>query len=407
MKIAYFDCFAGASGDMILGALLDAGVSREDLQAALDTLNLPGWDLQVQKVHKGGLAATQVTVQVDDKVPHRRLGDIEELLEASELPDQVKGASRRIFRRLADAEARVHDTAPEEVRLHDLGGLDTVVDVVGAVVGLRSLAVEAVYVSRLPMGRGAVPSGHGTLPLPAPATLTLIQGVPVYPVDVEGELVTPTGAAVLTGLAVGFDTYPPMTLEDFGYGAGRADFAFPNLLRLLVGSPVGSLEATPETLVLLETNIDDTNPEFYEHVMEALFAAGALDVYLTPLQMKKNRPGTLLTVLCSPEVAGALTRVLFAETTTLGVRQQEIRRWRLTRETISVETRFGPVRVKVAKLPDGTAKVAPEYEDCRRLAWERGVPLREVYAQAQGAARQERGANERQFDPRQQGGPGR
>lgn len=373
---------------MILGALLDAGVQPEVWQGELTKLNLSGYELKIERVQKQSLTATAVRVRVSEGGQERGLTEIEALIRASPLPTEVKETSVEVFRRLAEAEARVHGITPERVHFHEVGGVDAIVDIVGAVVGLRLLGVEAVYASALPLGHGFVDCAHGRLPLPAPATLELLRGVPVRSQDVEGELVTPTGAAILTTLAKGFGPFPPMTVERIGYGAGQRDFPFPNLLRLLVGSTSAGLDARLETLTLLEANIDDLNPEFYGHLMERLFTAGALDVYLTPVQMKKNRPGVLLSVACPPAKAEALAALVFAETTTIGLRRQEVQRWALARERVEVETPYGSVGVKVARLGGKVMTASPEYEDCRRLALERGVPLKEVYAAAEAGLRQ-------------------
>ncbi len=383
MRIVYFDCFAGASGDMILGALLDAGVEPEVWQGELNRLDLSGYELKIDRVQKQGIAATSVRVLVSEGSQERRLAEIEELIGTSQLPTEVKEASVEIFRRLAVAEAKVHGTTPDQIHFHEVGGVDAIIDIVGSVVGLRLLGVEEIYVSALPLGRGFVDCAHGRLPLPAPATIELLQGVPVLSRDVEGELVTPTGAAILTTLAKGFGPFPPMTVERIGYGAGQKDFSFPNLLRLLVGTTSPALDARMETLTLLEANIDDLNPEFYGHLMERLFTAGALEVYLTPVQMKKNRPGVVLSVTCPPAQAEALAALVFAETTTIGLRRQEVQRWALARERVEVETPYGTVGVKVARLGGKVMTASPEYEDCRRLALESSVPLKEVYTAAE------------------------
>jgi uncharacterized protein (TIGR00299 family) protein len=387
MRIAYFDCFAGASGDMILGALLDAGVEPKVWQGELNKLNLSGYELKIDRVQKQGIAATAVRVLVGGGSQERHLAEIEELIGTSQLPAEVKETSVEVFRRLAEAEARVHGTTPDRVHFHEVGGVDAIIDIVGSVVGLWLLGIEELYASPLPLGHGFVDCAHGRLPLPAPATVELLQGVPVLSRDVEGELVTPTGAAILTTLAKGFGPFPPMTVEGIGYGAGQRDFPFPNLLRLLVGATSPTLDARMETLTVLEANIDDLNPEFYGHLMERLFTAGALDVYLTPVHMKKNRPGVVLSVTCPPAQAETLAALIFAETTTIGLRRQEVQRWALARERVEVETPYGTVGVKVARLSGKVMTASPEYEDCRRLALESGVPLKEVYAAAEAALR--------------------
>jgi uncharacterized protein (TIGR00299 family) protein len=386
MKIAYFDCFSGASGDMILGALIDAGLDIQALREGLKGLHLSDYELQVTRVRKGAVQATDVQVVLSSEVTERRIATVETMIREGELPEEIKETSMAIFRRLVTVEAGIHGISSEDAYLHEVGGTDAIVDVAGALLALRLLGVEKVYASRLPLGHGFVRCAHGLLPLPAPATLELLKGVPVIQVDAEGELVTPTGAAILTALVEEFGRFPEMTVESIGYGAGKSEFSFPNLLRVLVGTTHPQLAESREMVVLLETNLDDMNPEFYDHIMEALFAAGALDVYLQPIQAKKNRPAVLLSVLCHPQVAGQLSSIIFAETTTLGIRQQTMERACLNRETVVVETPFGQLRIKVARRGDQTINLSPEYEDCRRLALEKKKPLKDVYAAAEAAA---------------------
>jgi len=394
MQIAYFDCPMGVSGDMMLGALIDAGLQGQRLQEALSGLNLPGYALRWERVMKGPFAATQVTVEVHDSASERRLADVEALLDGADLPGAVRTDARAIFVRLAQVEAEIHGSTPDQVHFHELGAIDTLVDVVGALWGLSLLGVERVYASPLPAARGWVRSRHGPLPLPAPATLALLRDVPLVPAPVEGELVTPTGAALLTHLAESFGPPPAMRLRSIGYGAGRKDFpagepgaqGHPNILRLWLGELQGS--AVLEPMVMLETNIDDMNPQLYAHVAEQLFAAGALDVTLGAVQMKKNRPGTLLSVLCRPPQADALSEILFRETTTLGIRRVALTRQALPRRFEQVQTLYGPVRVKVATLPDGSQRATPEYQDCRRLAEKSGAPLTAVIDAAKRAFRE-------------------
>jgi pyridinium-3,5-bisthiocarboxylic acid mononucleotide nickel chelatase len=390
MKIAYFDCIAGASGDMMLGALLDAGLPEETLREQLARLRLADFDLRIRRVDKNGFSATKVDVLVKDEIPARHLPEIEAVVQESDVSAAIKEQALAIFRRLGEVEAGIHGTTLEQVHLHELGGIDTIVDVVGVLAGLTALEVERVVVSPLPLGRGFVRGAHGPIPLPAPATIALLKGVPVAGSNIEKELVTPTGAALLTSLAAEFGPIPAMTLQAIGYGAGGRDLPIPNVLRVLLGEAASQPSystAASETLTLLETNIDDLNPEFYDYAMTRLFEAGALDVFLSPLQMKKNRPATLLRVLCRPEQVDPLLAILFAETSTLGVRQQMVLRHCLARTSQTVETSFGPVRVKVASWGVGQVKAAPEYEDCRRLAESSGAPLREVYQAAEQAAR--------------------
>ncbi len=394
MRIAYFDCFAGVSGDMILGALIDAGLEIKALREGLKALDLRGYELEVRRVHKAAIEGTEVRVLVSDEATERKIAEIEALVRQSELPEEIKETSIGIFRRLVTVEAGIHGTAREDVWLHEVGGTDAIVDVVGALVGLKLLGVDRVHASRLPLGQGFVRCAHGVLPVPAPATLELLKGIPVTQLDVEGETVTPTGAAILTTLVEDFGPFPAMTIERIGYGAGKKEFAFPNLLRLLVGTTTGQLAGSRERVVLLESNLDDMNPEFYEHIMDALFDAGALDVYLQPIQAKKSRPGVLLSVLCQPGAAEELSGIIFAEATTLGIRQQAMERVCLSRETVKVETAFGQVRIKVARLGEKIVNLSPEYEDCRRLALEKKKPLKEVYGAAEAAARRWRDRSE-------------
>lgn len=384
-KVAYFDCIAGASGDMILGALVDAGLAEDALRDRLMALRLASFGLRCRKVHKSGFAATKVDVVVRDDATERRLPEIIAIVEASDLSDRIKEQAVGIFRRVGEAEARIHGKPLEQVHLHELGGIDTIVDVVGTLVGLEELNLRRIVVSPLPLGSGFVTGAHGRIPLPAPATLELLKGVPVVGSDIAAELVTPTGAALLTSVASRFGTLPSMTVTAIGYGAGTRDLPIPNVLRLLVGEESSPNHVLTESMVVLESNIDDLNPELYDHVMALLLAAGASDVYLTPLQMKKNRPGTMIGVLCRPSEADALADIMFTETTTLGIRQVAVMRRSLPRSFETVETPYGPVKVKVARLGEGVAKASPEYDDCRRLAEELGVPLREVYRAAEGA----------------------
>jgi len=392
MKIAYFDCIAGASGDMLLGALVDAGLPLESLRARLAPLGLGlEFELKANKVSKNGFGATKVDVIVHEH-PHehershgRHLAEIEAILHQSSLPGQIQEKAAGIFRRLAEVEAGIHGLPVEQVHLHEVGGVDTIVDVVGTLVGLEELGVQQVYASPLPLGRGFVKGAHGQIPLPAPATVALLKDVPVRGSEIELELVTPTGAVLLSSLCTGFGPIPAMTLTGQGYGAGGRDLPIPNVLRLLLGQQTEAGQAAGiESLVLLETNVDDNSAEINGYVMEALLAAGALDVFFTPIQMKKNRPATLLSVLCRPLDVDALEAILFRETSTLGVRRQPVERRCLERTSETVATPYGPVRVKVARLPDGTSKRAPEYEDCKQAAQAHHVPLRVVYAAALG-----------------------
>ena len=381
MKIAYFDCIAGASGDMILGALVDAGLPVEVLRERLSALKLDDeYELQAQKVSKNGFGATKVNVNLRRQEHHhgRHLAEIEEVVRKGNLPEPIQEKAVGMFRRLAEVEAGIHGVPVENVHLHEVGGVDTIVDVAGALIGLEALGVKQVYASPLPLGRGFVKGAHGQIPLPAPATIVLLQGVPVRGCDIEMELVTPTGALILSTVCKTFGPIPPMTLNGVGYGAGGRDLPIPNVIRLLVGEQGAGVES----LVLLETNVDDNSAEINGYVMEKLFAAGSLDVFFTPIQMKKNRPATMISVLCRPVDIERLEMILLRETSTLGVRRQSVERRCLEREIVTVETPYGPIRIKLAHLPDGTTKRAPEYEDCKRIAEAHNIPLRSVYESA-------------------------
>lgn len=385
MKIAYFDCIAGASGDMLLGSLIDAGLPVDQLRNGLARLRLPGFEVRTQKLEKNGFSATKLDVQVDDDVAARTVPEIIALIESSDIAARIKTQAKAMIRDLGKVEARIHNSPFDQVHLHELGGIDTVVDITGFLLALELLGIERVFASPLPIGRGFVRGAHGRIPLPAPATVELLRGVPVVGIDIDKELVTPTGALLLTTLAQNFGPLPPMSWTSVGYGAGGRDLPIPNLVRVFIGeSSVGQGE-NMETLVEIQTNLDDLQPEIFEHVMTLLFNAGALDVGFSALQMKKNRPGILVTVLSRPEQAESLRTILYNETTTLGVRQRVIQRYSLPREIHTVDTAFGPVRVKSALLPDGRYKFSPEYQDCRKLAENTGAPLRAVYQAALSA----------------------
>jgi uncharacterized protein (TIGR00299 family) protein len=387
MVCAFVDCFAGISGDMLLGALIDAGAPVDNLLYGLETLPISGWELKIERVRKGAIAATSVSVIVNGKQPERHLSDIESIVLASQLPEKVKEQSLKVFRLLAEAEAKVHGIGINEVHFHEVGAVDSIVDIVGSVYALHLLGVQAVYASALPFSRGRVKTLHGDLPVPAPATMELLCGVPTYPLDIEVELVTPTGAALLKALANEFGMPPPFTPRKVGYGAGKRDLPFPNVLRVIVGDMPDNVALERERLVVVETNLDDMTGEMAGFAMERLLTAGVRDVWVVPAQMKKNRPAIVLSVLCDHEKLPTVLQILLRETTTLGVRVQEVERLCLPREIWEVTTPYGTVKVKVAKLGDEIVNIAPEYEDCRRFALERGVPLKEVMSAAIVAAR--------------------
>lgn len=390
MKIAYFDCFSGASGDMILGALLAAGVSETDFRARLGKLGVGGYELDIRAIRKQGFAATKVDVHVAEQAGHRHLHHITKILKDSTLSATEKDRAIRIFTRLAEAEASVHGSTVEQVHFHEVGAVDAIVDVVGAVIGLELLGVQRIVCSPIPVGSGAVKCHHGVMPVPAPATAELLRGVPLAACDEPGELTTPTGAALLTTLADAFGPVPDMTIRSIGYGAGSRDGQTrPNLLRLLIGVSGGSAADAErvDEIVVLETNLDDATGQQVSHALDALFAAGALDVFTTAIHMKKNRPGMLLTVLAPVDRVFACEEVLFTHTPTFGIRRHTCTRTKLERRIETVDTRFGPVPVKVGMWAGRVLTVTPEHDACVHLAAKCGVLLRDIYFAAQQAGR--------------------
>jgi uncharacterized protein (TIGR00299 family) protein len=385
MVTAYIDCVAGASGDMLLGALVDAGLSVDELENKLASLHLSGFQLEIQQVQKNHIRAIQMKVAVTDEKTERHLPEILEIIHNSDLPVEIQTKADRVITLLGEIEARIHTMELNQVHLHELGGIDTIVDVVGFILGLDLLNIEELIVSPLPLGRGFVPSSHGKIPIPAPATLELLKGIPVYGLEIDKELVTPTGAALLTSLASSFGPIPPMEISVVGYGAGSRDLPIPNFLRVLMGKREIHHSAQAEQLILLETNIDDMNPEIYEHLMDRLFKTGALDVTFIPLHMKKNRPGIMLQVLTHPEISQSLKNIIYDETTTLGIRQHWIERECLKRRFETVETKYGPIRIKIADLGEGRIKYSPEYEDCKTLALKHNLPIQDIMKAAEEA----------------------
>lgn len=378
MKILYFDCFSGVSGDMTLAALLNLGLPEEKLRLDLAKLGLKNYSLNIFQGSRNGIAAAGLEVKVGPREEHHRhFSDIGNMIESSSLEPGVKKISLEIFQCLAEAESRVHSQKLEEVHFHEVGAVDSIVDIVGTAIGIDYFQPEKIFSSELPMGRGFVQCQHGRLPLPAPATLEILKGYPVKSVEVDGELVTPTGAAIVAKLSSGVSSFPAMAVEKIGYGMGKKEFPDrPNLLRLVLGEATAAYLA--DRVIILEANIDDMNPEFYDYLMERLFESGALDVSLNPLLMKKNRPGTLLRVIVEEQDAEALSELILRESTTLGVRNYAAGRKKLPREVREVETKYGKIRVKIS----GDQRFQPEYEDCKRIALDRGVPLQEVYREA-------------------------
>ncbi|MEX0612757.1 MAG: nickel pincer cofactor biosynthesis protein LarC [Pirellulales bacterium] len=397
MRTAYLDCPSGISGDMTLGALVDAGADLATIQAGIGSLGLPGCRLVANEVKKQGFRATQITVEHEPEHTHRHLHHITAMIDGSVLSARQKDLAKQIFQKLAEAEARVHGTTIEKVHFHEVGAVDSIADIVGAAIGFDLLGIERVVCSPVPTGRGYIEIAHGKCSIPAPATGELLRGVPLAALDVEGELTTPTGAAIVKALADEFGPLPAMTVERIGYGAGQKDFPQPNILRLLVGEGIAKPQAAgsrprTETIVLLETNLDNATGEEIAHAVDRLWAAGALDVSLIAIQMKKGRPGVLVSVQGRPGDADRLEAILFAETPTLGVRRTTMMRTVLAREPHEVATRWGSVAGKVAYLPDSSQRFAPEYEACREIADRNKVSLAEVIAAAQDAYIAERDA---------------
>jgi len=394
MRQAYLDCSSGISGDMLLAALLDAGLDARRLLAELKKMRLGFYEFKLTRAVRGTLVGARVDIRVPGRQPHRKLADIEELIGKTELAETVKEKALRIFRRLAEVEGKLHNQPPGEIHFHEVGAVDAIIDIVGACVGLELLELSELICSPLNVGGGRVEAEHGSLPVPAPATAELLKDIPIYSSGVEGELVTPTGAAIVSTLASSFGPLPPMKVERIGYGAGEKDFPkFANVARLFVGESVEVVRPQPgaagdEVVSVIEANLDDMSPQLYGYFVEQALASGALDVTCSAIQMKKNRPGFLVTILSTPEASDALAQLLFEQTTTIGLRIHEARRKVLERELVSVETRFGAVRVKIAKREGKVVNVAPEYEDCQRLAREKFVPLKEVILAAQLAYRQ-------------------
>ncbi|HYT49490.1 MAG TPA: nickel pincer cofactor biosynthesis protein LarC [Pyrinomonadaceae bacterium] len=382
MKTLYFDCFAGASGDMILGALVGAGVDSHALIEQLQLLGVGGWQIDFERVDRSGISSTYAKVQAAHEHAHRHLSDILKIIYESRLNDRVKDRTARIFSRLAEAEAHVHNVPVEKIHFHEVGALDAIIDVCGAAICFDLLGIDNFICSPLRVGFGMARMAHGTFPIPPPAVAELLKGKPIYAGDIEGEFVTPTGAAIITTVCDRFEALPSMQIHATGYGAGtRNPKGFPNALRLLVGETEDARSGPDESLLMIETNIDDMSPQIFGHVMDRAFDLGALDCYLTQTQMKKNRPGILISILCRPTDREKLLEMLFSETTTIGARSYEVTRRALARETVRVETAFGPIDVKVA-YSNGNVKAMPEFEQCRAAAEKAGVAVREVQESA-------------------------
>src|SRR5215813_13451600 len=402
-RTLYLDCFAGASGDMLVGAMLDCGLDFDLLRNELLKLGVEGYELSLKRANRSGISAAKFDVHLtgephlrehhhdhehshehDQHSHHRALSEIKQIISSSNLSEQVKGRAQKIFQRIGEAESKIHDIPIESVHFHEVGAIDSIVDIVGACVAFDALKIERIISSPLHVGSGTFQCAHGTYPVPGPAAAELLKGVPIYSKDVEGELVTPTGAAIISTLAESFGPMPMMKIEKIGYGAGTRDYPkFPNALRAIIGELEEDADLTPGAVTVIEADIDDLNPQVFGYLMEKALSAGALDIFYTPAQMKKNRPGVLLTLLCNPPDRERMCDLIFRETTTLGVRFRNEQREILKREFVSVETEYGPIRIKVSRASDGRVmNVSPEFEDCRAAAEKHQVGLREAQTAA-------------------------
>jgi pyridinium-3,5-bisthiocarboxylic acid mononucleotide nickel chelatase len=402
-KTLYLDCFAGASGDMLVGAMLDCGLDFELLRSELLKLGVEGYELSLRRARRSGISSAKFDVHLTGEPHsrehhhnhehshghhpqshHRALSEIKRIISSSNLSDPVKQRAQAIFQRIGEAEAKIHDVPIEAVHFHEVGAIDSIVDIVGACVAFDALKIGRIISSPLHVGSGTFQCAHGTYPVPGPATAELLKGVPIYSKDVEGELVTPTGAAIISTLAESYGPMPMMKIEKVGYGAGARDYPkFPNALRAIIGEMEEDADLTPGAVTVIEADIDDLNPQVFGYLMEKALSAGALDIFYTPAQMKKNRPGVLLTLLCNPPDRERMCDLIFRETTTLGVRFRNEQREILKREFVAVETEYGPIRIKVSRASDGRVmNASPEFEDCRAAAEKHQVGLREAQTAA-------------------------
>jgi len=397
----YLDCFSGASGDMLIGALIDCGLDFDLLRDELKRLGVEGYELSLTRVDRSGISASKFDVLLHShdhdhehhhhhhhhEHEHRSLSEIKRIIASSKLTDRIKERAQTIFQRIGEAESKIHNIPIESVHFHEVGAIDSIVDIVGACIGLDALKIDRIISSPLHVGSGTFKCAHGTYPVPGPATAELLRGVPIYSKEIEGELVTPTGAAIISTLASSYGPMPMMRIERIGYGAGTRTYPnFPNVLRAVIGELESEADQTPDKITIIEANIDDLNAQVFGYLMDKALAAGALDIFYTPVQMKKNRPGVLLTLLCRPEDRVKMCDIIFRETTTLGVRFRNEQREILRREHVIVETIYGPIKIKVARGQDGrVVNYAPEFEDCRAAAEMHGVAAREVQTAALNA----------------------
>lgn len=375
MKIAYFDCSCGISGNMILGAFLDAGLNKNILLQKLKCLKISKFDLKIKKVKRGGIVGTYFEVDTKDEV-ERKIGDIEKIISESSLDNNIKNQAKKIFQKIFSAEAKVHGKKFDTIHLHELSAADAIVDIVGVCIAVSEMKIDKVYSSPLNLGGGFVKCKHGLLPVPAPATVEMIKNIPAYSSEIKEELTTPTGAGIITTLADKFCPFPLMKIEKVGYGAGSKNLEIPNFLRLYIGEDENKYQ---DNILQIETNIDDLSPQIYDYLFERLFSKGALDVFLTPVIMKKTRPAVILSVLCKEEDLDNLKNVIFSETTTTGIRIQKINRIALERKIVKVNTKFGKVRMKLVEKDGKILKKIPEYDDCKNIAMKHKIPLKDVY----------------------------
>ena len=377
MKTAYFDCFSGISGDMILGALIDLDLDVSYLKKELKKLNISGYEIKVKQVEKNHIAGTDVDVIVKEKQKHRSLKDIYDIIDDSRLDKEIEKLSKEIFQKLAKAESKVHNIEIDKVHFHEVGAIDSIIDIVGTVIGIKKLQINNVFCSHLPLGNGFVSCSHGVIPIPAPATVEILKDIPVYSTNSKHEMVTPTGAAIITTLTKHFGDMPLLKIKKVGYGAGKTKMKHPNMLRVFLGDLQNDYNFDVTTMI--ETNIDDMNPEIYGFLVQKLFDNGALDVFFTHIQIKKNRPGIKLSVISSMENVEKLVGIIFTETSTFGVRCYETKRMKLSIEKRRVKTKYGDVTVKIGTHKNQIKTVSPEYEDCKKIATKNDIPLKDVY----------------------------
>ncbi|MBF0226566.1 MAG: nickel pincer cofactor biosynthesis protein LarC [Desulfobacterales bacterium] len=380
MQIAFFDCSAGASGDMIVGSLIDAGLEIDYLIKKIEKINLSGYKINAKKVLKKGISGTKLYVHIDkDHVHHRNISDIKNIILKSTLSDTVKENSLRIFYRLAEAESKIHQKSIDEIHFHEIGAIDSIIDIVAACIGIEELGIEKIYCSPFNVGSGILKCEHGLLPVPAPATIELLKGKPIYSKGIFGEILTPTGAAILATLSSGFGEMPSMNLKAIGYGAGEKDFDVPNLLRLIIGeTTLNKNDYLSDVVGVIETNIDDMNPQIYDYLFHKVFEIGALDIFLSSLYMKKNRPGTLVTIICNPDIIKNVADLLLKETATLGLRWRLENRIKLKRHIKEIDTKFGKINIKIAEINGKILKAQPEYDDIKRISIKENIPMYEL-----------------------------